>query len=97
MTLAAEGWYKDPYGLHEDRWYSVGRPTNLVRDAGVESHAEPPEAAPPHGDLVRSDPGPQAATGSDVHRADEVFDEPPYDNAKARRALLDIFDQTNGA
>jgi hypothetical protein len=32
-----------------------------------------------------------------VHRADEVFDEPPYDNAKARRALLDIFDQTTGA
>jgi hypothetical protein len=37
-----EGWYADPFKLHEARWFSDGAPTVLVRDAGVESHDEPP-------------------------------------------------------
>jgi hypothetical protein len=24
--MHAEGWYRDPYGLHADRWFSNGRP-----------------------------------------------------------------------
>jgi hypothetical protein len=32
-----EGWYLDPYGIHEQRWMSGGRPTRLVRDAGTEA------------------------------------------------------------
>lgn len=42
-----EGWYCDPFGSHEHRWFSAGWPTNLVRDAGRESHD-----APPVGDYV---------------------------------------------
>jgi hypothetical protein len=41
----------DPYGVHGDRWFSAGRPTNLVRDDGVESRDEPPPGSVP-GPLV---------------------------------------------
>lgn len=34
--MKAEGWYQDPYKIHEDRWFSDGSPTALVRDAGVD-------------------------------------------------------------
>ena len=37
-----EGWYRDPFKIHEARWFSDGTPTSLVRDAGVESRHEPP-------------------------------------------------------
>jgi hypothetical protein len=94
MSLPAEGWYKDPYEIHQDRWFSGGLPTKLVRDAGVEAYAEPPDAMPPYGDLIPADPGPQAATGSDVHRADEACDEPPYDKAKVRDTLSILWERT---
>lgn len=38
--MIAEGWYKDPYNIHEARWFSDGRPTSLVRD-GRESSTDP--------------------------------------------------------
>ena len=41
-----EGWYIDPYGRHEARWYSDGRPTKLVRDGTVEGYEEPPGQPP---------------------------------------------------
>src|SRR6516164_4832199 len=41
-----EGWYTDPYGRHEARWYSDGRPTKLVRDGTVEGYEEPPGQPP---------------------------------------------------
>ena len=44
---AVEGWYEDPYGLHEQRWFSAGTPTALVRDHGTEGHDEPPAYPPP--------------------------------------------------
>jgi hypothetical protein len=37
-----QGWYRDPFGNHDERWFSGGRPTNLVRDQGTESY----DAAP---------------------------------------------------
>lgn len=45
--MRAQGWYRDPYGSHDERWFSGGEPTSLVSDAGVESHDEPPWGAPP--------------------------------------------------
>jgi len=42
-----EGWYQDPFRLHEARYFSAGRPTRLVRDGDVESYDEAP-AAPGH-------------------------------------------------
>ena len=44
---AAEGWYRDPYGVHQDRWFSAGAPTSLVRDQGTEGHDDPPPDPPP--------------------------------------------------
>jgi hypothetical protein len=40
--MDAEGWYKDPFGAHEARWFSEGKPTILVRDGAVESHDSVP-------------------------------------------------------
>jgi hypothetical protein len=63
-----EGWYVDPYDIHEARWVSAGVPTALVRDDDVETQDPPPsigstgqlqelEEAVPHdgGDLLRAD------------------------------------------
>jgi hypothetical protein len=33
---AREGWYTDPTGRHQERWFSGGMPTSLVQDKGVE-------------------------------------------------------------
>ena len=54
IGLEVEGWYKDPYGRHENRWFSNGRATNLVRDDSATSHDEPPNE-PIVGPLVRAD------------------------------------------
>jgi hypothetical protein len=49
-----QGWSADPFHLHEERYFSSGRPTKLVRDGKVESYEDPPtdtevfEAAPLH-------------------------------------------------
>jgi hypothetical protein len=37
-----QGWCPDPFGQHEQRYFSLGRPTKLVRDGGAESYDEPP-------------------------------------------------------
>jgi hypothetical protein len=43
----AQGWYRDPYGLHEDRWVSGGQLTDLVRDQGRESFDDSLSYRPP--------------------------------------------------
>lgn len=40
--MRPQGWYPDPYEDHGERWFSDGKPTNLVRDHGTESRREPP-------------------------------------------------------
>ena len=45
-SVRAQGWYRDPYGRHEDRWISDGRPTDLVRDKGAESYDHSPRGGP---------------------------------------------------
>jgi hypothetical protein len=37
------GWCNDPYGRHEHRWLTAGKPTALVGDGGVESQDPPPD------------------------------------------------------
>jgi hypothetical protein len=66
-----EGWFKDPYQRHEDRWLSDGTPTALVRDAGVESRDPPPDAPMPvevERVKVESVPG----DSSNLKRADDA-------------------------
>jgi hypothetical protein len=38
-----QGWFRDPFGVHESRWFSQGTPTALVRDGRVEAQDPPPE------------------------------------------------------
>jgi hypothetical protein len=44
--VSVHGWHEDPYRIHEDRYFTRGQPTRLVRDGGVESYDEPPGAPP---------------------------------------------------
>ena len=37
-----QGWSADPFQLHDERYFSAGRPTKLVRDGTVESYEDPP-------------------------------------------------------
>ena len=36
----AEGWYGDPTGRRERRWFSAGRMTSLVRDGAIETRED---------------------------------------------------------
>lgn len=69
-STAAEGWYRDAYGIHQDRWFSAGTPTALVRDQGVEGHDAPPWCPPPRppAEIPEIDEFPE----DDLRRADEA-------------------------
>jgi hypothetical protein len=77
----AEGWYRDPFGIHEDRWMSQGQPTKLVRDGGTESYDPPPDLPLP-AEIVPAESGSGAAGPSDS-------DESVYNSGRASRAALD--------
>ena len=70
MLMQAEGWYRNPYGRHEDRWFSGGRPTSLVRDQDTESTDEPPPGDPPL--PLTPVPERELPDGEDLERADEA-------------------------
>jgi hypothetical protein len=66
--MVAQGWYEDPFQLHEARWFSAGKATSLVRDGSTESQDEPPSetyvgSLVPVADQAASD-------GQDLLRAD---------------------------
>jgi len=64
------GWCYDPYGVHEQRWFSDGTPTRLVRDGGIVSNDPPPPTKP----CVSVIPVtyPDRTDGSDLRRADDA-------------------------
>ncbi len=67
--VGAEGWYHDPYGRHERRWFSAGAPTALVKDGDVEGRDE--VSGPPPQPLVPVEK-PGWDGGRDLVRADGV-------------------------
>jgi hypothetical protein len=72
MDARAQGWYRDPYAIHEDRYFSAGMPTKLVRDRGQESYDPPPDRPLPEIDLIPAETGGSAASpGDDLKRADQ--------------------------
>jgi hypothetical protein len=75
--VQAQGWYRDPYLVHEDRYFSAGRPTKLVRDGGVEAY-DPPPAGPMKAELVEATHT-QPGDGSDLRRADDSSAGAVYD------------------
>jgi hypothetical protein len=78
--MNAEGWYQDPYRRHQDRWYSDGTPTALVRGDDVEGHDPPPADVAPAAPLVPSVGSEAAAGPADMRRADdpEAGQDPNY-------------------
>ncbi|MGO9872726.1 MAG: hypothetical protein ACLPVY_02915 [Acidimicrobiia bacterium] len=70
--MEAEGWYQDPYGLHDERWYSNGTATSLVRDARVESKDPPPPHPPASSTLSRKEAATSSRGSDDVRRADDA-------------------------
>lgn len=48
MSEVLSGWQPDPYGVHEQRFFSDdGKPTRLVSDGGYKTHDVPPVAPTP--------------------------------------------------
>jgi hypothetical protein len=107
QSHVAQGWYRDPYHVHEDRYFSAGRATKLVRDDGQERYDEPPDqpyiaadlvAVPEQEgdltgrDLLRADQAERRGTG-DMRRADDAGLDPPYSADEAKRRAFDQFDQ----
>ena len=82
--MNAEGWYEDPYRIHQDRWFSDGQPTALVRDGDTESNDPPPDYPPPN-PLVASDHA-TINNGEDLLRSDE---EPPLTRAEIFTKVAD--------
>jgi hypothetical protein len=94
----AQGWYRDPYALHEDRYMSEGTPTKLVRDDGSESYDPPPDRPLPDGELVTVEPpANEELHGADLRRADDSCGDAPYDPAVAMEAAFVAFDRSSGA
>ena len=60
-----EGWFTDPYGIHDARWLSEGTATALVRDGELEGNDPPPDEPP------RFEPQP-IEVASDVSAEDEM-------------------------
>jgi len=93
--MRAEGWYLDPYALHTDRWFSDGRPTDLVRDGGQESR-DPPPSVPYPEPLVEAETT-EPTDGSDLQRADEEAAGGAYDPEEAAEAAMDAVAQPNNS
>ena len=85
--MEAEGWYVDPYGVHDARWFSGGQPTGLVRDVGSESHDDPPSPIFA-GSLIPIE-GDESARPDDTRRADSADEN--YDARAGARAAWDEF------
>ena len=80
--MKAQGWYRDPYGVHQDRYFSDGEPTKLVRDDEDESY-DPPPPGQPEGELIEVVPVPPVGAEG-LLRADDLAAGPAtYDNVQA--------------
>lgn len=74
-----EGWCTDPFGRHEARWMSLGTPTELVRDGGVEGRDPVPDE--PFTTSPRRVEGDAVGEGAHLARADDAQRGAPYDPA----------------
>jgi hypothetical protein len=90
--MEAEGWYVDPYGIHEARWISAGKPTELVRDGDKESKDAPPTTlyTGPLEELPETAP----VDGTDLLRADSA-ESTSFDQRDVKEAAWDAFGRTN--
>ncbi|MGP8006426.1 MAG: hypothetical protein ACLP2J_05290 [Acidimicrobiales bacterium] len=91
--MKAEGWYVDPYGLHDARWFSDGSPTALVHDGGVESQDPPPDT--PYTGQLQRPAEPASTDGDDLRRADSA-ESKRFDPETEEDAAWEAFDQSSG-
>ena len=84
--MKVQGWHRDPYLVHEDRYFSDGQPTKLVRDGGKESYDPPPAGAPKTG--LAEVPRVEPADNADLRRADDPSAGAVWDMKAPIRALL---------
>ena len=64
-AMDVDGWHPDPYGIHEERLFTSGEPTPLVRDRGIGSVDPPPRADVESG----AEPAPKRAAPEPVDSA----------------------------
>jgi len=65
-----QGWFMDPFADHEQRWFSQGSPTALVRDGRTEAQDPPPDRPIP-GPPKRATPTPRTGPAdADLNQAD---------------------------
>jgi len=87
--MKAQGWYRDPYLVHEDRYFSDGQPTKLVRDGDAEAY-DPPPPGQPKLELVGVPESPDSFNSNELRRADDLSVGPArYDRTNAFWAALD--------
>jgi hypothetical protein len=91
--MEEEGWYVDPYGVHEARWISAGTPTALVRDGDVELQ-DPPPTTPYVGQLAEL-PQTVPIEADDLLRADDA-DSKTFDPDSEVEAVWDVFGESSG-
>jgi hypothetical protein len=91
-----EGWYLDPFKVHEARWFSDGTPTTLVRDKdGVETYDAPPSTTF-QGDLTPVSE-PVTSDSDDLLRADEENpDDQIHDPNASFNLTGDAFSESSG-
>ena len=65
-----QGWFVDPFGLHDQRWFSQGTATPLVRDGNHESQDPPPDGVPPGPLLWSYSPSRTDAPAVDTRRVE---------------------------
>jgi hypothetical protein len=87
MEQQLEGWFTDPFGRHEARWFSAGTPTNLVRDGSTESHDDPPDEPPTHVPERLAPPG-----GPDTLRRSDDAEREDY----SRERIIDAGETGSG-
>jgi Protein of unknown function (DUF2510) len=69
MAVERRGWRPDPYGVHEQRYFSLdGMPTRLVSDGGKTSSDPPPHGGPDVPVLPASPHGPPPVRRMDSYR-----------------------------
>jgi hypothetical protein len=86
--VKAQGWYRDPYCVYEDRYFSDGQPTKLVRDGSVECY-DPPPSGQPNTELVEVRQS-EHGDSNDLRRADDRSAGPAvYDKKSAFWAVVD--------
>jgi len=91
VSVKAQGWFRDPYHIHEDRYFSDGHPPKLVRDGDAECF-DPPPPGPPDETLVEVGRS-ESSDGSDLRRADDGGRRAAYDKKAAFWAALDAVAQ----